>query len=223
MLKKIICGASLLFAAGYANAATITVAASVPLQTTNFDQVVSVDKFDDMGGTRELESVTFSLEGFLEGNARLESLDAGPSSVITTLSVTMTLSETITDNTLVITIPTLNETFNATAYDGTTDFGGTSGITYEQLTASQTESETYTDAVTLALFTGVDTIDLNLNALAESFATGAGNLITQFSTSAGGNILVTYEYDDVPVSAPAHLALLGMILLAFAGYRTSRK
>lgn len=223
MLKKIICGATLLLAAGYASAATITVSASVPLQTTNFDQVVSVDQFDDMGGTRDLQAVTFSLEGFLVGNARLESLDAGPSLVTTTLSVTLTLSETVTNNTLVITIPTLDEVFNATAFDGTIDFGGTSGITYDELTASQTESETYTDAATLDLFTGMGTIDLNLNALAESFASGAGNLITQFSTSAGGNIKVTYRYDDVPVTAPAHLALLGMSLLAFAGYRTARK
>ncbi len=223
MLKKLLCGATLLCAASFANAGSMTVSAAVPLQTTNFDAVVSVAKFDDMGGTKQLESVTFSLEGFLLGNARLESLDAEPSLVTTTLSVTLTLSETVTDNTLVITIPSLDEVFAASAYDGSTDFGGTSGITYEELTASQTESETYTDAMTLAMFTGLDTIDLNLNALATSFASGAGNLITQFSTSAGGNIEVTYVYDDVPVSAPAHLALLGLGLLAFAGYRKAKK
>ena len=118
----------------------------------------------------------------------------------------------------------MNEVFNATSFDGDIDFGGTSGITYQDLTATQTESETFTDASTLALFSGAGSIDLNLNALATSFASGAGNLITQFNTSAGGNISVTYNYDDnsTPVSAPAHVALIGLGLLAFAGYRKTR-
>lgn len=219
MFKKLLCGAALLSVATFSNAAvmTITETASVGLTTTNFDEVVSVNQFDSSLG--DLLSVTFSLEGFVEANARLESEDAAPAVVTTEISVTLTLTETILDNTLVVTVPSLSEVFNASAFDGSVDFGGTSGITYEELTATDTETNTFNDGATLALFTGLGTVDLNLNALAVSFASGAGNLITQFQTAAGGNIEVVYEYRVPSVSAPSHLALLGLGLVAFAGMR----
>jgi len=219
MFKKLLCGAALLSVATFSNAAvmTVTETASVGLTTTNFDEVVSVNQFDDTMGA--LQSVTFTLEGFVEANASVESLDAAPAEVTTNISVTLTLTETILNNTLVVTVPSLSETFNATAFDGTIDFAGTSGIAYTGLTADQTETNTFTDAATLGLFTGLGTVDLNLNALAESFASGAGNLITQFATQAGGNISVNYAYDVPSVSAPSHLALLGLGLVAFAGMR----
>lgn len=223
MLKKLLYSAALLTVAGFSNAASITVTASVPLQSTDFDEVVSVAKFDDMGGDRVLNSVTFMLEGLLDGDAFLENLDAEPALIDVSLSSTITLSELVTNNTLVITLPTANAQFAASEYDGTTDFDGPSGTQISGLNNTQTEMETFTDAATLAIFTGAgDTIDLNLNAVATSFASGAGNLITQFRTDAGGNISVIYDYMETPVTAPAHIAILGLGLLAFARIRNAK-
>ena len=223
MFKKLLCGAALLSVASFSNAAVMTVEenASVGLTTTNFDEVVSINKFDASLG--DLLSVTFKLDGFIKANARLESLDAVAADITTNVSVTLTLSDTVLNNELVVTVPSLSEVFSASAFDGDLDFGGTSGITYEELTAADSEMNTFNDGATLALFTGAgDTIDLNLNALGVSFATGNGNLITQFQTAAGGDISVIYSYDVPSVSAPAHLALVGLGLLAFAGYRKSK-
>lgn len=220
MLKKLLCGVALLSMAGFSSAASITVTAAVPLQTTNFDEVVSVAKFDDMGGDRVLNSVTFVLEGLLNGDASLESLDAEPTIIDVSLSAEITLSELVTNTTLVITVPSDTAQFAATEYDGTTDFGGSSGTQIFGLNNMQTEMETFTDTTTLAQFTGTgETIDLNLGAVATSFATGAGNLLTQFRTDAGGNISIIYDYMERPVNAPAHIALLGFGLLAFARLR----
>lgn len=224
MLKKILCGATLLCAAGFTSAATIELSSNVALQTTNFNTSLSFAKFDTEGGTKVLNSVTFSIDGTILGSARVESEDAQSAILTTTLSAKLTLSDALA-NTLVVTIPSITNVFNASAWDNSTDFGGTSGITYLGLTASQSESETYTDAMTLAMFTGMGNAMFTFDAAATSSATGAGNIISSFSTTAGGLVKVIYNYTDVPVtvSSPSHVALLGLGLLAFAGLRNVRK
>lgn len=223
MLKKILCGATLLCAAGFTSAATIEDTAIVPQQLTDYDTVVSMDLFDDMGGTLVLQSVTFSIDGSIFGSAAVENLGASNQTVDTTLSAELTLTDALM-NTLVVTIPTISNSFDATAFDGTIDFDGTSGITYPELSANQYEEETYTDAATLAFFTGMGTADFGFDAAATSRAVGGGNLITQFRTEASGIVKVVYEYTRVPVnvSSPSQVAFLGLGLLAFAGLRKVR-
>lgn len=224
MLKKLLCGASLLCAAGFTNAATITLTDNVAVATTNFQQTLSFAKFDTMGGTRVLDSVTFSIDGSIFGSAEVESRDAFPTTITTTLAANLLLIDSLM-NTLVVTIPSITNTFSATAYDGSLDFGGTSGITYSDLSANQYEEATYTDAATLAMFTGLDMASFTFDAQATSSSTGAGNITSGFRSTAGGLVSVIYNYTDmsIPVSAPTHVAVLGLGLLAFAGLRKARK
>jgi hypothetical protein len=224
MLKKILCGATLLCAAGFSNAASITLvqSASVAVDTTNFQTDLSFDRFDTMGGTRVLESVTFSIDGSIFGSAEVESRDAEEAVIVTTLSAELSLVDELM-NTLVVTIPSISNTFNATAYDGSLDFGGTSGMSFLDLSATQYEEATFTDLATLTMFTGADSANFVFDAAATSSSTGAGNLTSAFNTSAGGEVQVIYTYSEVPVSAPTHVALLGFGLLAFAGLRKARK
>jgi hypothetical protein len=229
MLKKMLIGASLLCAAGFTSAATITLTDTVAVQTTNFTTSLTFAKFDTMGGTRVLDSVAFSIDGSIFGSAEVESRDNAPATIVTTLEATLTLTDALT-NVLVVTIPSVTNTFNATAYDNVLDFGGTSGITYPDLTANMSNSESYMDAATLAFFTATmmgETTTFSFDATATSSATGAGNITSGFNTTAGGEVQVIYTYTDVPppnmVSAPSHVALLGLGLLAFAGLRKVRK
>jgi hypothetical protein len=225
MLKKLLCGATLVCAAGFANAATITLSDTVAVSTTNFTTSLNFAKFDTMGGTRVLESVTFAIDGSIFGSAEVESRDNAATTVVTTLSAELTLIDALS-NTLVVTIPSITNIFNATAFDGVLDFGGTSGNSYLGLTANQYEDETYTDIPTLTLFTatGMDTTaNLTFHADATSSATGAGNLTSAFNTSAGGLVSVIYEYRVVPVSAPAIGATVGFGLLLLTGLRRSSK
>jgi hypothetical protein len=169
-----------------------------------------------------LESVAFEIDGTIFGSAEIESRDNEAATIITNLSAELTLTDAL-NNVLVVTIPSITQTFNATAYDGTLDFGGTSGTSFMGLTANQTNEETYTDSATLAFFSGASMASFGFDASATSSATGAGNITSGFSTSASGLVSVKYTYSTVPVSAPTHIAILGLGLLAFAGLRKSRK
>jgi hypothetical protein len=225
MLKKILCGATLLCAAGFSNAAVVSFSDTVDLQTTNFADTAELARFDTMGGTRVLESVTFTIDGSISGSVEVESRDAEEAVIVTTLEAELSLIDAL-GNVLVVTIPSISETFTATAYDGSLDFGGTSGQSYLDLFATQSGEETYTDAATLAFFSGAGNAEFVFDAMATSSATGAGNITSAINTNASGLVTVSYTYTDVtpnPVSAPTHVALLGLGLLTFAGFRKSRK
>jgi hypothetical protein len=224
MLKKILCGATLLCAAGFSNAATIVFTNDVLIDTTNYTTSIDLQKFDSMGGTRVLESVKFSIDGSIFGSVEIESRDNQAATIDYKLEAELTLTDALM-NTLVVSIPSISDSFSATAFDGLTDFGGTSGASFMDLSANQYEEESYADAATLAFFTGMDMATFSFEAQATSAANGAGNLVSAFNTTAGGLVSVVYTYSDVsiPVSAPAHIAMMGLGLLAFAGVRKARK
>lgn len=224
MIKKILCGATLLCAATLSNAATIVLSDTVALQSTDFSTSLTFAKFDTMGGTRKLESVAFSIDGSIFGDIEVESLSAAASVVTTRLSAELTLTDALS-NTLVVTIPSIERVLNASAYDGMTDFGGTSGATYAGLSASKFEQSTYTDAATLAMFTGMGLADFTFDAAARSIAIGSGGITSTFNTNAAGIVQVVYTYEKLvrQVSAPSQVALIGLSLIGFAGLRKIRK
>jgi hypothetical protein len=222
MLKKLLCGATLLCAATISNAAIETFSADVLLQKTNFNENLMLSQFDTMGGTRILESVQFSLAGTILGDIEIESRDAAAAELTAKLEATLTLTDAML-NTLVVTVPSITRIFSASAFDGITDFGGTSGATYLDLTANALEvSMLYTAPGTLAFFTGTGSATFGFDAKATSVATGAGSITSAFNTSASGQAIVIYNYrmkPPVQVSSPSQVAFLGLGLLAFAGMR----
>lgn len=223
MLKKIIAGSALVLAASSAHAALMeSQSAVVAVAPTDYQSVLMFNQFDDMGGSRILQSVTFSIDGQVTGSAEFENLGANASTIEYNYSATLTLSDPMA-NELVVSIPGLNDSFDASAFDGTIDFGGTSGITLDDLNESQYEEETYMDAPTLAAFTGVGTIDLTFDAAGSSRVVGGGNIISRFLTNAGGTVKVVYMYTEQSVSAPTSIALLGLTLLGLASVRRDRK
>jgi hypothetical protein len=223
MLKKILCGATLLCAATLSNAGTIVQDHTIVLQTTNFQKTITFAKFDDLGGSRILQSVSFSIDGSIAGSAAVESKDNGAATLTTTLSAELSLKDPL-NNVLVVVIPSVINIFEATPFDGVNDFGGTSGISYPDLMASEDKLESYIDLATRNLFTGSGmTVNLLFDATAKSKAGGAGNIVSQFSTQAEGFVEIVYTYTLVPVSAPSHVALLGLGLIAFGGVKRLRK
>lgn len=171
---------------------------SIPLQSTNWQNTVSIPKFNANLGT--LQSIQFSLTGNVQGTAQAESQDASPSQVTTSFSASIQLTRP--DNSLlVVTLPVANFVDNFTAADGVLDFGGTSGATHPNINATDTQSITSPPpASDLALFTGVGNIVLPVAATGASVATGSGNLVTVFQTMASADVQVCYTY--IPNTPP---------------------
>lgn len=184
-----------------------------PLSTTNWSTSITLPQFDPALGT--LNSISFVLFGHVEGTAKFESMDAAPAVITMDLSAMLKLKRPdLTD--LVVTIPVASTSDNASAFDGTIDFGGTSGNTYGGLSANDTESATTSTAADKALFTGLGSIVLPVTASGASTGSGAGNLLLQFQTSASAWATVTYDYTAVPEpsSLLALMSGLGVIGLA---------
>lgn len=193
--------------------------ASIPLSTTNWISSVTVPKFDGALGT--LTKITFKLDGYVEGSAKFESLDAAPATVTMALSAEVTLQRPDLSS-LVVSLPVANTLDNVSAFDGFIDFGGSSGKTYPALSAGDLQSSMLFapfSPVDAANFIGgpLDTVTLPAKARGTSTGSGAGNLLLQFATSASAGVMVTYEYNPIP--EPTTLALFALAGLALVRRR----
>jgi hypothetical protein len=169
---------------------TLTHAASIPLTATDWTQAVNVQQFDPSLGT--LTSVDIINAGTFVSRIQVESLDSAPSTITGTVSGTLTLSGSGIFG--LMTNGSFLETFNASAFDGIIDFGGTSGHDFGPQTASGAQTAFVTAPADLAAYVGTGNISFTEVAHATSSASGAGNLVTHINSSASGSVSVIYHY-----------------------------
>ncbi|MCB9839121.1 MAG: choice-of-anchor E domain-containing protein [Phycisphaeraceae bacterium] len=215
----LIAGAAVLAASGAAQAGMMLQEemhmAMADLMNTNWMEKLDIPQFDTMGGNRTLEQVMITLDGHVEGAAMAESLDAAPAHITLNLGATISLS--LMGDDLAVVIPVAMEAFDATAFDGSLDFMGPSGMSYPDLTADMSDMASLTSGMDdLTPWIGAGNVSLVAEALGASSGTGAGNLFLQFSTLASAKVTVIYKFTEVPTPGSA-------ALLSVAGVFASRR
>jgi hypothetical protein len=174
----------------------ISYEASIPPRATNWSSTISLPKFDPSLG--RLQRIDFTFVGQLTGSAQAENQSS--SAAIVTLNFTCTMTLTRPDNsTIVVALPRQVFTDELSAYDGTLDFGGRSGVTHEHISVRHSVTVHSPPPVTdLALFTGlagdVGQIHLPITAAGTSTHTGPGNLTVLFMQQASAAVTVCYTY-----------------------------
>ena len=173
------------------NPATATHEASFPDNTTDWSNTKTVAQFDPSLGT--LTQVDITVTGTFTSEIEVENMSPMLSKVIGTVSGS--LAVTGPGTTSVQVNSSTSQTFNASAFDGTLDFGGTSGHDFgQQTTPPGTKTVTLTGAGDLALFTGTSTVSVTASTAAASTGSGSGNLVTMVSSTAAADVIVTYHY-----------------------------
>ncbi len=198
----VIIAALLLLTPTAALAATDTQSATVPPTDTDFIETLGVAQFDPQLGT--LQSATVTLEGTVVGTMELENTSTSSPSVGTMqLSASFALTQAAGGDlaNLDAALPTTEQTFSLTTFDGSVDFAGGSGVSIPAH-ASDSVTHTVDDAASLAGFIGTSTVGFVVEAVGTSYAIGdTGNIASNFISDASASVTVEYEY--VPAGLPA--------------------
>ncbi len=184
-------------------------------QTVDFSTTLSVPKFNTVGGTRTLDSVSFTLSGGSAAGQSVINTGSSTATFVLTTTVSITLLDPL-GGTVVTTIPTVQNTALNLGAGLSRDFGTTAG--------SDSDLVTYTS--NLGQFTGAGNVVLPLFSVTSTGAAGGGgNNTPNFTTTAFANISVTYNYSNVetPVPEPRVYGAIGAVAcLGLLGYRRLR-
>lgn len=186
---------------------TVSVSSSiVALQDTDWDAQLSVQQY---GGSAALTGVTVELFGSLAGSLGAESTDQQAATLTLTLASTIALALPTAGSPALTVTPQYAKVVNFSAFDGSEDFAGSSGIEVDLSTpVTRSASLSFTDAASLALFTGPGALSLHISARDGSMSTGAANYVDGYASQAGAYARVTYSFASAPVPEPANWALM---------------
>lgn len=158
--------------------------------STNLVQVGSLPQFNPALGT--LTEIDISINGQITSDIRVENMDSSPAVITGTVAGDLNVTGPDFNQTFATT--SQNQTFDASAYDGTLDFGGTSGKNFGNVTVPGSSAFTMTSAGELAAYSGTGNVTIDEEPVANSSATGGGNLDVQIASNGSATITVTYHY-----------------------------
>lgn len=208
--------AGIVATSGVANAASLSYTSSSNYEFTDIiDAPLSVQKFDSSLGT--LQGVTIEFTGDVLGNAGFE--NRSPTASQVTVNLASQFSLQLNNQSLLALNPQYTSSYQVAKYDNIIDYGGTSGKTLSNLTATQSGTQSFTDSQFLQSFIGNGNVDFLFSAIANSLVTGSGNMRSYIDTYAKAGIKVTYDYKSVPEASTT----LGIGLVAGLCLLSQRK
>ncbi len=163
--------------------------ASFPLTAANWTLSRTIPQFNPALGT--LTSVQISSAGQLTTDYKVESLDSAPSTINVAVNGSMTLAGPSVSLTAAL---NYQDSFAAAVYDGTLDFGGTSGHDFGPHSGNNSKQVILTSSSDLAPFVGTGTVSYSASAQAASSSNSSANLATVVQTSGNGSVQITYTY-----------------------------
>lgn len=171
---------------------TLTRTHTFAASPTDFDLNAALAQFDSKLGT--LVGVDLAFSGYIRSKIWAENLSTASSALING-TVTGGLNLSGGGVSLSVNTAPVQQQFNASKYDGSTDFSGTSGTYFGERSSNGLGSVTISSNDSrLQNFVGTGSVNFTLDGQARSTATGGGNLTSQFDSQGGGTLTVTYRY-----------------------------
>jgi hypothetical protein len=185
-------------AASSTAAQTQQAAATFSSFTTGGSQTQSLAQFNPALGT--LNSVQIVFNGTLNSDVKVENLDAAPATVNAQVNGNLSLQGPGGTTLLSLTPAIRDNSTSLSAFDGTLDYGGTSGHDFGLQSASAQKSITLTN--NLSAFEGGGNVSFTESAQSSSTVSGSGNEQVHISSAAAGGVTVIYHYTPTPPPAP---------------------
>jgi len=177
---------------------TQTQTCNVDLARTAWVDSCTFDKFNSTNGT--LLSVVLSMTSAIQTEARVENIDATPRDLDANFGADIVLEDTKSE-VIFTNIPNIHIAESFTAWDGNTDYAGTSGNIYPTQTNSLTNGRAYNVVEhpnKVALYESSVDETVTLPVSADSFLTFnnglAANFATLVETFASSEINIVYNY-----------------------------
>ncbi len=171
-------------------AETIVLSDTIPSQNTNWVDTLTIPAFDPKWG--ELTSITVTFETPIAGSVSYE--NTSNETVLITSSHAISINLELPNGHLLNSFPHARRIDSVPPFDGTADFGGTSGASFDMRT-SITLSLVYSDSTDLAWFYGSQPLRFPITATGASSILGPGNFDAILrSQAAGANITTYFSY-----------------------------
>lgn len=221
-MKKLATALAAIALATGANAATVAFTDSFGLATTNWTHAIGASQFNGALGT--LNSATFTFTDDIVQRLKAENTGS-TADVLTPIASAQFLFRKSLATLLTTNLSQAGASFNATAFDGVSNFAGTSGVDFGNVTANGVGTITLTGPALAALIgTGtLGSVGYDVRAIGGgSISSDNGNLDSSIVTQARYNLNLVYDYTPSrpnPVPEPGTIALFGVALAGLAVLR----